>query len=120
MLVLATLGLLTAGCRMRSRVATTDNDAGVTIKVVNQNRLDVVIYVLHDAYRERLGQVTAFSETAFDFRFRNLGAGHEFELLADPVGSPSPVRTGTVHVLDGQLLTWTLESDFARSHVQIF
>lgn len=96
------------------------SDGQVTIKIVNNNSRDVVLYVVHTSYRDRLGLSTANTTNMFPLKFRNLGAGREFQLLADPVGSREPFRTEVLHPLDGQILTWTLESDFARSHLTIF
>jgi hypothetical protein len=95
-------------------------NASFTIKVVNNNRLDVVLYIVHDAHRERLGNATAATTTDFEFRLRRLGAGREFRLQADPIGSATPVRTESFLARDAMLLTWTLESDFKRSSVTVF
>jgi len=120
-LVLALAVLLGSdGCHRSKPGDVVEVPGSVTVKIVNSNVLDVVIYVVHDAYRERLGDVTAKTTRSFELPFRRLGAGHEFVLLADPVGSLDPIRTETVHPLDGQVMTWTLESDFARSHWEIF
>ena len=95
-------------------------NASFTIKIVNNNRLDVVLYVVHDSHRERLGQATASTTASFEFRLRRLGAGREFRLEADPVGSPNPVRTESFLARDAMILTWTLETDFRRSNVTVF
>jgi len=110
----------TVACHRAQLIGTSDEAGSVTVKVINSNKLDVVLYLVHDSYRERLGEVTAATTREFPVKFKTLGAGHEFQLLADPVGSLEPIRTETVHPLDGQLITWTLESDFARSHLQVF
>ena len=113
------LAATTAACHRPKFVGVSDEAGSVTIKIINSNRLDVVLYLVHDSYRERLGEVTAATTRDFTVNFKRLGAGHEFVLLADPVGSLEPIRTDTLHPLDGQVITWTLESDLGRSHVQI-
>jgi len=95
-------------------------NASFTIKIVNNNRLDVVLYVVHDSHRERVGQATSSTTASFEFRLRRLGAGREFRLQADPIGSPNPVRTESYLARDAMILTWTLESDFKRSSVTVF
>lgn len=105
-------------CRSRPQTAVED-PGSVTIRIINGNRLDVVLYVIHDAYRERIGDVVSNSTRNFDLKLRTLGAGHEFTLLADPVGSLEPISSDLVHAQDGQIIIWTLESDFSRSHLQI-
>lgn len=117
------LAIAFTGCHPRVKpdgTAVPVADGSVTIKIVNSNALDVVMYVSHDAYRDRLGVATAATTTTYLLKFSTLGAGHEFQLLADPVGSREPFRSEIVHPQDGQILTWTLESDFARSHLTIF
>lgn len=119
-LVLLALG---TGCRHRSTSGTqtaTPTDGSVTIRIVNHNVLDMTLYVVHDSYRDRLGSVTASTTTEFELPFRRLGAGREFQLLADPLGARTPVRTDILHPQDGQLVTWTLESDLRRSSVTVF
>jgi hypothetical protein len=120
MLALAVALMATTACHRTQLVGTSDENGSVTVKVINTNRLDVVLYLVHDSYRERLGEVTSTTTREFAVKFKMLGAGHEFVLLADPVGSLEPIRTDTVHPLDGQIVTWTLESDFSRSHLQVF
>jgi len=112
------LAVAIPACRSRARTAVED-PGSVTVRIINSNRLDVVLYVVHDAYRERIGDVVSNSTRNFDLKLRRLGAGHDFTLLADPVGSLEPIRSDLVHAQDGQLIIWTLESDFSRSHLQI-
>lgn len=103
-----------------AQAAVVPQDGSITIKIVNNNKLDVILYVVHDSYRDRMGSATASATTTFELRLRLLGAGRDFQLLADPVGSREPVRSETLHPLDGQVITWTLETDFARSTVTVF
>lgn len=87
------------------------------ITVVNHNALDATIYVIHDGIRERLGSAIAAMRLTVELPFSRLGAGRDFHLVADPVGGKQPVRTETLHALDGLVITWTLESDLRRSSV---
>jgi hypothetical protein len=89
----------------------------VTIDVVNHHWLDVVVYVVHDGRRDRLGTATATTTTEFKLPIRVLGAGRDYRLLGDPIGSRSGVATETLHAENGEVVTWTLESDLARSTV---
>ena len=95
-------------------------NAAFTVRIVNNNALDVVLYIVHDSRRERLGQATASTTANFEFRLRRLGAGREFALQADPIGGRQPVRTETLLARDGSIVTWTLESDLRRSSVTVF
>ena len=89
----------------------------VTIDVVNHHWLDVVVYVVHGGRRDRLGTATATATTEFKLPIRLLDAGRDYRLVGDPVGSRAAVATETLHAEAGEVVTWTLESDLARSMV---
>lgn len=98
-------------------------NATFTVRVESKNALDVVVYLVTAGRSERIGHVTAHTTSDFAVRLRRLGAGREFSLRADPVGAlgaSNNVRTETYLAREGQLLTWTLESDFRRSTVTVF
>jgi hypothetical protein len=111
---------LSAGCRhakVPDGVSIQPVTGSVSIVIVNRNALDATLYVVHDGFRERLGTVTAATQSSFELPFARLGAGREFYLVADPIGGKQPARTETLQGLDGLVITWTLESDLRRSSV---
>lgn len=124
LVALAVAALALSSCRKqvdtRLLGAEVPENAAFTIKVVNQNLQDMVVYILHDGRRDRLGNATAATTTNFEFRLRRLGAGREFALQVDPIGGRQPVRTETYLARDGALVTWTLETDLRRSTVTVF
>ncbi len=91
--------------------------AEISIRVVNRNRLDVMVYVVHDGARTRLGLATASATTDFTLSLNVLGAGKEYRLLGDPIGIRMNVTTETLHAQPGDEVTWSLEDSFARSTV---
>ena len=91
----------------------------ISIRVVNRNPLDVVVYVVHDATHTRVGLATAATSTDFVVPLRVLGAGSEYRLVGDPVGSGTPVTTEVLHARVGDKVTWSLEDNFARSTVVV-
>ena len=92
----------------------------IALRVTNHNYLDVVIYVLHDGQRTRVGTVTGSSSTVFFLPPHLLGQGSEIQLLGDPIGSPDFARTETFVVQAGQYIDWTLETDLRRSSVGVY
>lgn len=94
-------------------------DATITVRIVNHSQLDAVLFLVHDGVRDRLGAVTAATTTSFAVRTRSLGAGGEFSLLADPVGSTRATSSETLNVAQGTIFTWTLETDFSRGSVMV-
>jgi hypothetical protein len=95
-------------------------DGQVTFRVVNRNKLDIVVFVVHGGTRDRIGQSTASTTTPFTYALRRLGAGREYYLLGDPVGSLGvTVRSENLTASNGQLVIWTLEHDLQRSTVEV-
>jgi hypothetical protein len=94
-----------------------DDATEISIRVVNRNRLDVMVYVVHDGLRTRLGLAPASMATDFNLALRLLGAGKEYRLVADPIGLRIVVTTETLHAVAGDEVTWSLEDSFARSTV---
>jgi len=100
--------------------AAASGDLGqLTLRVVNHSWLDVNIFVLQGTRRDRIGTATATSTTQFVVDLRRFSAGREYRLYADPVGSRTTVRSEALHAQDGDIVTWTLEDDLARSSVDV-
>ena len=96
------------------------NQSDVTLQVTNHNYLDVIVYVVHDGQRTRIGTVTGSSAQVFSLPPRLLGQAHEIQLLGDPIGSPDFAVTELLFVQPGQVIDWTLESDLRRSSVGVY
>ena len=92
----------------------------IALQVTNHNYLDVVVYVLHDGQRTRIGTVTGSSSQVFYLPVRLLGQGHEIQLYGDAIGSPDFARTERLIIQPGQYIEWTLESDLNRSSVGVY
>jgi hypothetical protein len=92
----------------------------VPLEVENHNWLDVVIYVLHDGERSRVGIANASSQSSFVLPARMVGQGHELRLLGHPIGGEGGTVTETVTVQPGQYIEWTLESDLSRSAIGVY
>jgi len=92
----------------------------IALQVTNHNFLDVVVYVVHDGQRTRVGTVTGSSSQIFYFPVRLLGQGHEIQLYGDAIGSPDFARTERLTIQPGQYIEWTLESDLRRSSVGVY
>jgi hypothetical protein len=90
------------------------------VHVENKHWLDIVVYVEHDGQRSRLGTVTAASTTDFTLRPTLIGQTGAIQLIGDAVGSPGTVQTGTIVVRPGSHVTWTLQTNLARSDVSVY
>lgn len=110
----------TTACPMRHGPASarSDDDDVATLSIINHHPLDVVIYNVRQGHRERIGEVTAASNQTFTLHMRQY-AGNEIQPSADPIGSTQPFTSQVLHVLPGETVEWTLETDLARSFVVI-
>ena len=120
----AVLGLTTLGaCHQGGGVGAAAAAAGatgsITVRVVNHAWLDITVYLLQGTHRDRIGVATASSTSTFTIPLRQLSAGAEYRLFGDPVGSRQTVRSEPLHAEDGDVVTWKLEDDLARSSIDV-
>ena len=87
---------------------------------MNHYRLDMVIFLIHDGERERVGTALASASSSFTVPARLLGQGRELLLLGDPVGSTEQVQSERMVVQPGQYVEWILESRLARSTTSVY
>ena len=95
-------------------------ESEIALNVTNHNFLDVVVYVLHDGQRTRVGMVSGSSSTVFFLPPRLLGQGREIRLYGDAIGNDDYAITDILIVQRGQYIEWTLETDLRRSSVGVF
>jgi hypothetical protein len=115
------LALLLAGsaCNAVRRGGTPDDESDiVTVTIVNHHSLNVTVFNVVQGRRDRLGEVIAAASMSFKLHLRRLPAS-ELQLLADPIGSTRSVTSELLHVAAGDFVQWVLESDLARSHIDI-
>ena len=91
----------------------------VTLRVDNHFRADVAILVQRGSVRSRLGTVVTAATVTFRVPSTYVGDTGGFYLIADPVGA-SGIRSERIVVRGGERITWSLESDLARSTLGIF
>jgi hypothetical protein len=100
--------------------ATYTPESEIALNVTNHNYLDVVIYILHDGQRTRVGLVNGSSSTVFFLPPRLLGQGREIRLYGRSIGNDGYAITDVLIVQRGQYIEWTLETDLRRSSVGVF
>lgn len=113
--------LLVAGCGGKQKETSRPLPTGPTsLRIENQNWLDVNIYVVHDGQRSRLGAATAARTTELAIPPALLGQLGAIRLIADPVGSSKAITSPTVVVKAGTRLVWTLAPDLSRSSLAVY
>jgi len=50
---------------------------------------------------------------------RRISEGADYRLFGDPIGSRQTIRSEPLHAQDGNVVTWTLEENLARSFVDV-
>jgi hypothetical protein len=117
--VALSLLLATSACAaLRHGDLSEDDSDIVTVNIINHHQLNVTVFNVASGRRDRLGEVTAAASSSFKVHLRRLPNG-EMQLLADPVGSSRTTRTELLRVEAGDTVSWILETDLARSHVEI-
>jgi predicted small secreted protein len=111
---------LVTACHSRSDFSSQTPADGVPLEIANHNWSDVVIYIVRDGQRSRLGVATAASATSFVLPRRMFGQAGELQLFGRPIGAAGSALTETVIVQPGQWVEWTLESDLDRSAIGVF
>jgi hypothetical protein len=118
-LTLALIAVVSVACGGRHREQT-EPIADIPLKVTNRNWVDIVIYVVHDGQRTRIGTVTSATAHEFVLPARLLGQAHELALIGEAIGSRGIARTETLIIHPGQYIEWTLEIDLRRSTVGVY
>jgi hypothetical protein len=101
-------------------VANNVPESEIALNVTNHNYLDVVVYVLHDGQRTRVGTASGSSSSLFFLPPRLIGQGREIRLYGDAIGNDDYAVTDILVVQRGQYIEWTLETDLRRSSVGVF
>lgn len=73
-----------------------------SVRVENQNQLDMTIFVIHESQRSRLGTVPSFSTRLFDIPDDYVSGATPLRFLADPVGSRQRPISQEITVTPGE------------------
>jgi hypothetical protein len=107
---LLALALLAAGCgHARKPAPSPPAPRGTTtVKVDNQNFLDMDIYVLSDGARFRLGMVRGLSTETFTIPDDIVRISPQVRFELHPIGGRANPRTETITVMPGDHLALTI------------
>ena len=114
--VIALLATL-PGCVKHSVIP--DEPDTITIRVSNNNPLDMTVYAVNQSMRIRLGTVSTASTQRFEVSLHQVSPTGELQLLADPIGSRRTMRSESIHVSAGQVVEWILQVDLRQSSLTI-
>ena len=119
LLSLATLS--SAGCNRPPPDPRTGPSRGeIAIRVVNRSVSDMVIELVEDGVRSRLGTAYGGGTGVFFVRWERVQGSGALRLLADPVGSTQVVVTDRLTVRAGSMVVWTIEPVLAQSSAAVY
>ncbi len=105
--LLAVLLLCTA-CGHAAQSGVPEPRPVTTLKVQNQNFLDMVVYVLLDAQRIRLGTVTGLSTQVLTLPDYIVRGSPQLRFEVHPIGGRDNPRTETISVQPGDQVELTI------------
>ena|SRR5947207_681165 len=102
-----TLALLSAGCGRAVRSGPREPDPRTTLRVQNQNFLDMNVYVLRGGQRIRLGTVPGLSTEVFTIP-AYIVRSSPLQFEAHPIGGLENPRSETISVQPGEEIQITI------------
>jgi len=99
--------LAAAACTGQGRNAPQPQER-TTVRVQNQSWLNVTMYVMFGASRQRLGEVTGNGTSTFTIPEGVVGFGRSLRFLADPIGSGNTAQSFEIFVNPGDNVTLTI------------
>jgi hypothetical protein len=87
--------------------------------VVSQNFADVVVYLIPDGQRRRLGMVGGLSQVNFDLEAHEDILSRPFRLAAEPIGSRATFESDYISMFAGDILVFTIAAQVERSDWRI-
>ena len=105
--VLLAVALLSAGCGHAFKSGPREPEPRTTLRVENQNFLDMNVYVLPGGQRIRLGTVPGLSTQVFTIP-AYLVRGSPLQFEVHPIGGLGNPRTETISVQPGEEIRLTI------------
>jgi len=89
----------------------------IRVEVVNDNFLDMGVFVMQGASNFRLGDVTGKTSATFTLNLDQIPPSAGLRLLADPVGSREAYLSDAVTVTPGVVVVFTIAPALSQSYV---
>ena len=95
-------------------------DATITISADNRRFDDVVVSLVRNGQRERLGLVTAQSKTSFSVSYGRVGNSSPLALLVSPIGSRRGYVTERLLLRPGSEVALTVTPLIRQTSVSVY
>ena len=100
--------LLGAGCGHVAKLGMPEPQAKTTLKVQNQNFLDMDVFVWRNGQRIRLGMVAGLSTQLFTLQDDIVRTSPQLRFELHPIGGRGNARTETISVQPGDQVELTI------------
>ncbi len=91
-----------------------------TVRVINDNWMDITVYAVRNGYRRLLGHVTSFSSRELTLPRTLLIPNNELRLIADPIGRRGVYVSEPIVVNAGDVVEWRLRNQISLSNIFIY
>src|SRR5262245_46754693 len=105
---LPVLALLSMACSHATRSSRPEPAAATTVRVQNQNFLDMELFVFRSGQRIRLGMVTGLTTQVFTLRPELVPSTIELQFELHPIGGRANPRTEKIIVRPGDEVELTV------------
>lgn len=83
--------------------------------IENNNWQDMVVYLLKDGMRHRLGNVQSLASGRFRLTPSMIGGSGSLRIVADPIGSTRAWVSEPIHIQPGDVVQFKLENNISLS-----
>jgi hypothetical protein len=95
-------------------------DATIIVSAENRRSDDVVVSLVRNGHRERLGLVTAQSKTSFSLPYGRLGNSAPLALLVSPIGGARGYLTENLPLRPGSEVSLTVTPLIRQTWVSVY
>lgn len=116
-------GLALAGCAGNTPNISPEPwspDATLTVSAENRRSDDVVVSLVQNGHRERLGLVTAQSKASFSLPYGRLGNSAPVALLVRPIGGARAYLTEQLLLRPGSEISLTVTPLIRQTYVWVY
>ena len=100
--------MFSAACGHAARSGLPEPQPRTTLRVENQNFLDMDVFVLRDGLRIRIGMVAGLSTQTFTLRDEIVRSSSQLRFELHPIGGRANPRTETITVQPGDEIRLTI------------
>jgi hypothetical protein len=92
----------------------------VPVEIQNRHSNDVVIYIVDQGRRQRVGLAIAASSTYLRLPVHQLSPGNSLTLMGYAIGMARRLQSDRLTVMPGQQVVWTIENGFYHASAAVW